>query len=746
MLQPTPAPSRKEYVDVLLKTFQDTCDSAISKHVPLTTTGGRNKAWYDQACYDTSKASCATFNAWKAHKSAATLLAYRTALRAARAAQAAAKKAHEKRVSSKIGDAAAEGDTKHWWRQVNQVLEKGYKPPIPGLEDANGTYVTDHEKAEVLNALFAAQTRVYPPDDQDAKIAALPTPPPPTSTLTKVRVKRRKVLRLLQKLKVSKATGHDGIPALFLRTCAEELAPPLTKLFAKSLEAEYFPDQWKIANVVALYKKGSNSNPSNYRPVSLLSIASKLLETIVSDALKKFLAPKLNPRQFGFRTAHTSMDLLLNMAQRWTDALAKDQEVRAVALDMSKAFDKVWHDGLIFKLKRFGIDGPVLAWIRSFLTNRQQRVLVGTTFSGFLSVLAGVPQGSVLGPVLFLCFIDDLFDCVACDLDVFADDSTLSKIIASAALRATAAAMLNTDLLALQAWAVLWLVTFNDTKTVLVTISRKADVAAFRSGKPLNLTKRPRGRPRKHPRDDAHLECKTKPTCTPPDADGNVFALNPHPPLVFCGLSLDEKKSVKIVGLTITHNLSWTVHVHNIAKNAGRSIALLRRASAVLDPKALATVYKSHIRSRMEYCSAIWMAAGKSALSRLDKVELRARKILGPTESVKLPALSHRRWVAGHAAFHRLLHKKAPQAIWDLCPQQRHARPGRSRPTRTHRTTPALTQPDVRRANYWTRSFIPRFTVAFNALPTHMQQERSPIRFKRLVNSICHEIPDDVYD
>ena len=129
--------------------------------------------------------------------------------------------------------------------------------------------------------------------------------------------------------------------------------------------------------------------------------------------------------------------------------------------------------------------------------NRQQRVLVGNSYSDLLPVLAGVPQGSVLGPILFLCFIDDIFICVTNDLNVFADDSTLSRIIASPAHRTSAAASLNTDLLALQAWASLWLVKFNDDKTELVTFSRKADVAAFRSGKPVDPSTRRRGRPRK---------------------------------------------------------------------------------------------------------------------------------------------------------------------------------------------------------------------------------------------------------
>ena len=327
--------------------------------------------------------------------------------------------------------------------------------------------------------------------------------------------------------------------------------------------------------------------------------------------------------------------------------------------------------------------------------------------------------------------IDDIFICVTNDLNVFADDSTLSRIIASPAHRAAAAASLNTDLLALQAWASLWLVKFNDDKTELVTFSRKADVAAFRSGKPVDPSARRRGRPRKL--NSRSLESKSELKVTTPTAP-----LNPHPPLVFCGVTLQEATSFKIVGLTITHNLSWTEHVARTAKNANRAVALLKRSSAVLDGPALATVYKSHVRSRMEYCCPIWMAAGKAALGRLDRVDARARRIIGLKHSLPLPSLSHRRWVAGLCVFHRLLHGYCPEAIADLRPASLLAPPARtSRRTRGASASLQLAHP-ARAPDYWARSFVPRFTKAFNALPAHMQAEPSPQKFKVLTNSINH--------
>jgi hypothetical protein len=346
-----------------------------------------------------------------------------------------------------------------------------------------------------------------------------------------------------------------------------------------------------------------------------------------------------------------------------------------------------------------------------------------------------------LGPILFLCFIDDIFNVVENELNVFADDSTLSRIITSVSDRAAAAASLNRDLLALQAWAALWLVTFNDTKTELVTVSRKADVAEYRLGKPQDPLKRRRGRPRKHerkqPEEQAPAEgVEAKLEQPPPHAP-----TNPHPPLVFCGLQLKESKSFKIVGLTITYNLSWTEHVGRIAKHANRAVAMMKRASNILDKSALAAVYKSSVRSRMEYCCPIWMAAGKSALARLDKVDARARRLLGKDESLQLPSLSHRRWVAGLCVFHRLFHRNCPPALHDLCPAMSAEQPVRAslRARGARRTvTSAPARPSVRAPEYWTNSFVPRFALAFSNLPPQVQSEASAQKFKVLTNKITH--------
>lgn len=405
------------------------------------------------------------------------------------------------------------------------------------------------------------------------------------------------------------------------------------------------------------------------------------------------------------------MDLLLDMSQRWINCLAgkKGGEVRAVALDISKAFDKVWHDGLLFKLKRLGIGGPLLAWLRSYLTNRSQRVLVGSAASELADVLAGVPQGSVLGPILFLVFINDLFDVVVNELDVFADDSTLWSTIPRSADRVDVAKSLNTDLVSIAEWAKRWLVTFNDTKTELVTFSKKKDVAVYHSSKSLD-------------------------------------PMFPHPPLSFCGTRLKEARKFKIVGLTFSHNLSWQRHLDNVVLNARRSLSILYRSKPFLPDRTLATIYKSHIRSRMEYCSPLWTGAGSAAqLSKLDAVQAKAIKSFGQEEGSKLQSLSHRRGVAGLCAMHRLVHNTAPEAVSDLCPARASASApaaprGRRSCASKYTSNPNsnfLVPPKETSTSplYWQRSFIPLFTKEFNALPPAIQSITSLKSFKQKVNN-----------
>jgi hypothetical protein len=361
-------------------------------------------------------------------------------------------------------------------------------------------------------------------------------------------------------------------------------------------------------------------------------------------------------------------------------------------LDISKAFDAVWVAGLLFKLERKGISGPLLAFFRSYLSGRAQRVVVDGERSTLLPVGAGVPQGSVFGPILFLVFIDCLWDVVENNLSVFADDSTLWAAIPKKGDRASVADSLNRDLAAIQDWANRWAVKYNHTKTELLTISNATDVQAFRRN---GLDK------------DKHV----KPSPNP----------NPHPILSFNGCVLPESISAKGVGITFTTNMTWTAHLNNIARSASLSLFFLKRASPYLSQSDMLTLYKSKVRSRMEYCAPLWAGAGSSALARLDSIQKQASKLFTDKGAADLSSLSHRRAVSGVCLMHRLLHSTAPAGVRDLCPS-RSLRPTRST-RRSNTSKHFFTPPEVKRntPKYWTNSFVPFFTDIWNTMSEEVQ-------------------------
>ena len=236
------------------------------------------------------------------------------------------------------------------------------------------------------------------------------------------------VKKVITNLDSSTASGPDCIPVVVLKNCEPELSYRLAKLFTNCLKESCFPDCWKVSSVVPVFKNvGERSTAKNYGPVSLLSVVSKVFEKFGNNRIVDHLenCGLFSDFQYGFRSSRSTSDLLTVVSDRIGRAFNRSEATLAVAPDISKAFDRVGHAGLLHKLKSYGISGQIFGLISSFLSNRRLRVVLDGKSTQEYPVNAGVPQGSILGPTLFLLYINDLLDDIICNIAIYTDDTTL---------------------------------------------------------------------------------------------------------------------------------------------------------------------------------------------------------------------------------------------------------------------------------------------------------------------------------
>ena len=328
--------------------------------------------------------------------------------------------------------------SKKWWGIVKSLYGNKCHSAIPAICEGNVLISDPKREVHVFNEYFVSQATLSNNDSAEIPFLLRWSP----DSISVITTDEQMVHHLLSTVNTPKACGCDGISNKIIRFCCEGLYKPFTSLINTSFR---HPSAWKLANVLPLFKKDDRQLKTNYRPVSLLSSLSKICEKVALFHLFNFLS-KIGffyRFQSGFRPGDSTVMQLVYIVHKIYEALEEGSEMRAVFLDISKAFDRVWHRGLIARLRSIGIEGSLLNWFVSYLSCRKQRVIIEGVHSDWCNIETGVPQGSVLGPLLFLININDLPTTITSNCFLFADDCFLLEKVQSPG---DCAAKLNHDL------------------------------------------------------------------------------------------------------------------------------------------------------------------------------------------------------------------------------------------------------------------------------------------------------------
>lgn len=408
-------------------------------------------------------------------------------------------------------------------------------------------------------------------------------------------VEKEEIHCLVQSLDGMKATGTDGIPARLLKACSCVFLSPIVSIMNSCLARCKVPSVWKQANVFPLQKSSHDNSLTNFRPISVLPILSKILERLVyNQVLVHFTRYKIiTPVQAGFRPGYSTQDVLVHATDTWRKAIDNRSYVGCVFLDLKKAFDCVDHDIMLAKLPYYGIRKESLQWFRDYLQGRTQRVCLGDSISDLGEISIGVPQGSVLGPLLFSVYINDLPNVIkSSNVLLYADDTA---IYSSNPFLDCLQSDLQKALNAISEWMLSNKITVNLSKSVSMLI-----------GVPQKIR-------------------------------------NQTLKLYLNGTGLSCVKSYKYLGVRIDSHLTWKDHIDELSKCVRFRYQCLLRLLP-LPPRIFSLVYNSHVLSKIDYCDVIWGAASKSSLLALNRIHSKACKLMAcSSANSTFPSLRDRR-------------------------------------------------------------------------------------------------------
>ena len=476
-------------------------------------------------------------------------------------------------------------NSKNSWQAINELLNKKPKSTKVTQLNVDDQVITgDRNIADCFNQYFSSIGCKLSESIQNINIEPMAFVTPVESSFHFSRISVQEVLSALNQLNLRKSPGLDGISVKLLKDTSDVIAQPLANIFNLSLQTGIFPDDWKIAKISPVFKEGNKTDCGNYRPISVISVVAKLFEGLVYNQLRTFISDNniLVKQQSGFRSEHSTETALLGLTNEWLYNMDSGLINGVLFLDLKKAFDTVDHEILLKKLHLYGIKGTTYAWFKSYIQNRKQICLMNGKMSHAREIRCAVPQGSNLGPILFLLYINDLPKCLeATRANLFADDTNLS----CAGLDASEIEIkLKKDLENVHSWLRCNKLTLNDTKTEYMII-------------------------------------------------GSRYRLNkledfPEISLAIGDNDIKRVTSKKSLGFIIDDQLKWGMHIDAQCKNISKGIALLRRAKSFVPLHILNNMYNALVLPHMTYCSTIWNDGSNTILKKLSKLQKRAARVI----------------------------------------------------------------------------------------------------------------------
>ena len=550
--------------------FKTKLEALVEEYVPMSKPNDYNEPWMNRTILRQWKKKYFAWKRFTESKSHASYVQYKAETKKLKKNTRKAKRKYERKLAKQVRH-----NKRAFYRYVNSKLT--VRPELREIQNENGNMVDREE--DICNILGNYFSSVH----TERWVGELPDMSEQyESELRNIIITQENVRERLVKLNVNKSCGPDNIHPFVLQATADASSIPLQIIFSKSISSGECPSDWRSANVTPIHKKGSRTDASNYRPVSLTSQVCKVLETIVRKHILSHLNENniLSDRQHGFREGRSCLTNLLETLETWTDILENHDGIDVAYLDFRKAFDLVSHKHLIYKMSKYGIKDKVLNWVASFLDQRTQKVVIRGTESQPFAVTSGVPQGSVLGPILFLIFINDLPLEVLSHVSLFADDSKLFTKIVSDSNKDqdshNGIEALQRDLNAVRDWACRWKMEFNVDK------------------------------------------CKIM----------HLGTTNPKHTYTMGGTNLAVTSEERDLGVLIDDKLSFRNHIKGIVGKANRVLGLIRIGFDCLDKEMFMNLYPVLIRPHLEYCVQVWSPHWVKDIKLVEGVQRRATKLV----------------------------------------------------------------------------------------------------------------------